>query len=220
MQGIVYCIKSPNTDKVYVGSTTLTLSKRFIGHKADYKRFLDNKTRFMSSYDILAFDDAYIEEIEKFESITKEELLKKEGEYIQSMECVNRIIPRGFTNDSEERKEIRKEYSKKYYLKNRDIINENAKEYQIINHDIILERRRQYRVENRDKMNEHNREYRLATREVKYEAILEYRKQYRVKNHEEILERARQYRLANHDAILERARQRRLNNIKNQPTIL
>ena len=75
MSGIVYMVSSPNTDKVYIGSTVQLLRKRFDQHKSANR----NQTR---SAIIIAAGDAKITELFKFETCTIEELRTKEKEYI------------------------------------------------------------------------------------------------------------------------------------------
>ena len=36
-QGKIYAIRSPSTDKIYIGSTCDTLAKRLYGHRVHYK---------------------------------------------------------------------------------------------------------------------------------------------------------------------------------------
>jgi hypothetical protein len=73
--GRVYCIKSPQTENVYIGSTfEKYLSIRLSKHKYDYKRHLNGKYNYVSSFDIIKYGDAYVELIEKYEDIQKDEL--------------------------------------------------------------------------------------------------------------------------------------------------
>jgi hypothetical protein len=83
-QGKIYAIRSPSTDKYYIGSTANTLCKRFYHHK--------NKSNLCSSSEIIAFGDAYIELIELFPCNSKMELNKREGEVQREMKAniVNR----------------------------------------------------------------------------------------------------------------------------------
>ncbi len=76
-------ISSPNTDKVYIGSTTMKLSYRFYAHKS-----VCNETR---SRIIIDCGDAAITAIDSIEDEDKEELEIKELEYIQFYKdiCVN-----------------------------------------------------------------------------------------------------------------------------------
>jgi len=103
MSGIIYMISSPNTNRVYIGSTTLALTTRFSRHKA-----VSNHTR---SAIIIAAGDAKITELFKFETCTVEELRTKELEYINQYKdkLVNLCETRGYTGLT------KKEISKKNY---------------------------------------------------------------------------------------------------------
>ena len=76
--GKIYTIKSFQTDKVYYGSTTQSLSKRLRKHKQHYTYYLKSNKGYMTSYEVLAFDDAYISLIEKYPCDSREELLARE----------------------------------------------------------------------------------------------------------------------------------------------
>ncbi len=167
--GKIYMIKSPYTDKYYIGSTMNDLHRRFYNHNSDYKRFLDGKYGNITSFEIIKLGDAYIELLEVFPCNSKHELLKREGEFIQEhrLNCVNKCIAGRTT----------KEYNKEYRENNRDLIRERKKKYHEINIDIIREKKKQYRESNRDKINAKHKEYRDANRDK----IIEYKRVYRQK---------------------------------------
>ena len=80
-QSKIYKIVDLNEEMVYVGSTTASLSKRMAGHRGDYK-----KKNYVSSHDI--FDKYGIENckillLENYPCSNREELHKREGEYIK-----------------------------------------------------------------------------------------------------------------------------------------
>jgi len=60
------------------------------GHRADEKRYLSGKGAWCSSFEILAFGDAYIELVRVVEFTVKAELHAVEGELIRNNECVNK----------------------------------------------------------------------------------------------------------------------------------
>ena len=86
--GKIYCIRSHQTDKIYIGSTIKKLSSRMAGHRHNFK----NKQIYITSKELMKYEDAYIELLEAFPCNTVEELRKKEGEYIRKMDCVNKCI--------------------------------------------------------------------------------------------------------------------------------
>ena len=60
IEGKIYALKSHMTDKIYIGSTTQKyLSKRFYTHRDKFKKKINNY--YMSSFEIVKFDDVYIE---------------------------------------------------------------------------------------------------------------------------------------------------------------
>jgi len=85
--GKIYCIRSHQTEKIYIGSTTQPLADRFSDHNCKFKKGKEN-----SSKEILQFPDSYIELIELVPCSSREELNKKEGEHIRLNNCVNKII--------------------------------------------------------------------------------------------------------------------------------
>ena len=99
-KGKIYKIVSDSEpDKVYIGSTIQPLYKRLGGHVKDYKRFLDGKSNYITSFDLLKNNDYQILLIENVSCESKEELCKKEGEYIRKYknndeleECINKRI--------------------------------------------------------------------------------------------------------------------------------
>jgi hypothetical protein len=153
--GKIYCLRSHQTDNIYIGSTINKLSKRIGGHRDDYKKWLNGKHCYITSFDLVKYDDCYIELIEEYPCENKEQLHKKEGEYIRKMDCVNRCIA-GRTNiewykdNREKRKEYRQdnkgklvEYFKQHYQKNREKKLEQVKQYQQENREKILEKKKE-----------------------------------------------------------------------------
>ena len=52
--GKIYKIVCNTTGLQYIGSTCNPyLSTRLAGHRSDYKRYLQNKTRYISSFEVL-----------------------------------------------------------------------------------------------------------------------------------------------------------------------
>lgn len=95
----IYAIRTHQSNEVYIGSTTLSLTARMGEHRRQYRFYKgENKTKATKSQELLKYEDAYIELIEEFPCKNKEQLLKREGEIIRTTEhCVNRCIS-GRTN--------------------------------------------------------------------------------------------------------------------------
>ena len=99
----IYKITSPQTDKVYIGSTKQTLNTRFSAHKCR----LD-----CSSKSIIAFGDA---EIELVETVEIDQRFIRERYWIEFYcnLCVNEIIPI-------RTKEETREYYRAYWSANKE----------------------------------------------------------------------------------------------------
>lgn len=99
----IYAVKSPNTNKIYIGSTCQKwLASRMVNHR----RKMDN----VSSAEIIDCGDAYIELIEKFPCETDKELRWRERYWIEKLrsegvDLANKIRP---TRTLEEKKDAQK----------------------------------------------------------------------------------------------------------------
>ncbi len=80
--GKIYSIRSPNIELFYIGSTCQPLSKRFYEHKRAFKS-RTYKSDKMASFNVIFWGDSYIELLENHPCKSREELLKREGEYIR-----------------------------------------------------------------------------------------------------------------------------------------
>ena len=119
--GKIYSIRSHQTDKIYIGSTTQSLAVRFGGHK---------RQTACSSREIMKYDDAYIELIELFPCASKMELNLREGEIIRTRDCVNNnIAGRTQAEWREDNKEHKNQYAKQYYNDNKTVIAVQMKQY-------------------------------------------------------------------------------------------
>ncbi len=134
--GFIYKISSPQTDKVYIGSTTYSIKDRLSKHKNQYKRYQNVKDHYVSSFEIVKYDDVKIELIEEIEYVNKKQLFEREKYFMETIQnVVNKHRP---IATKQEKKEQKKEYSvqnkdkikeahKQYYKKNKDILNEKYK---------------------------------------------------------------------------------------------
>ena len=133
----IYKIVSSQTDKIYIGSTKQKLGNRLSGHKTSYKAWLkDNNHYYLTSFEILKFNDYAIELIESCIYIDNFERDTKEGHYIKlnKLICVNKRIetrtPKEYLQDNQE--------TIKHY---RDYHREEMKQYRQNNKEKISERK-------------------------------------------------------------------------------
>jgi hypothetical protein len=137
-KGKVYMIRSKDEDCVpYVGSTTKQyLSQRIEKHHSNYKNWKKNGKGFMSSFTLFEkyeFKNCYIELLELCPCKSIEELLKKEREWFDKLNCVNIVKP--FIS-----KEEMVEYFKIYQQEHKEQIAEKAKIYQQEHKEQIAEK--------------------------------------------------------------------------------
>ena len=135
----IYKLWSPEGDDIYIGSTTVSLSRRKAKHKTQN---CNSKILFEK------YTDVRIELLEECPCDNKEQLLKKEGEYIRNNNCVNKIIP---DRTRKEYREDNKEHRKEYYKNNKEYITERSKEHYQNNKEKIKERNKEHYQNNKEK---------------------------------------------------------------------
>ena len=141
--GKIYSIRSYQCNDVYYGSTTQPLSKRLSLHRANYKLWKDGKYNYVTSYEILKYDDYYIELIEEYPCKNRMELEQREGQIIrQNNDAVNKcIVGRTHKEYLHDNKYKIKLQSKEYYKNNKTKIllrqKEQHKEYYNSNKSLI-----------------------------------------------------------------------------------
>ena len=128
-KGKIYKITCNETEKIYIGSTTNTLNRRFQQHKSSYTSWKNEKYHYTSifkMFDEYGKQNCNIELIENYPCSNNRELELREAYYIRNNNCYNKYIP-GRTNKEyiEDNKEKIKEVKKKYYEDNK----KKSKEY-------------------------------------------------------------------------------------------
>jgi hypothetical protein len=156
--GKIYAIRSNQTDKICIGSTIQPLSQRMSGHRASYKHFLNGKSHYVTSFELLKFDDAYIELIRKCPCESKEELLREEGLEIRKADCVNRqIAGRTLAEWREDNREQLLQDRREYYKNNKADVCLQQKLYREKNADKVQESHKNYYEKNKDKSSENKK---------------------------------------------------------------
>jgi len=85
----IYKLVCDDPELIYYGSTLQPLYKRLNGHKRSYQ----SKTRDTSSETLFKIGGVKIILVEEFSCDNKEQMFKKEREYIEGNKCVNIRIP-------------------------------------------------------------------------------------------------------------------------------
>jgi hypothetical protein len=89
--GKIYRIRSAHSELPYIGSTVDSLEERFRKHNDKYKSWKRGNSNYNTSHEILKYDDAYIELVEKYSCNSRQELEAREGTYIEiGKNCVNK----------------------------------------------------------------------------------------------------------------------------------
>ncbi len=141
----IEAIAGDGTDEVYVGSTTRPrLCQRFSQHMSAYRKWkIDpsghTKMSSFRMFDKYGIDGCQILLLELFPCGTKDELLAKEGSWIQQLNTVNRCIA-GRTGAE-------------WRADNRDSVLKYQAEYREANHDAALKYQAEWREANRDAIN-------------------------------------------------------------------
>ena len=140
--GKIYRIVCNTTGKQYIGSTTRPLSERLNGHKKDLNKHLKGNRKGCTSFEIINGGNYSIILIENVECKSKEELLSRERYYIESMSCVNKIIPlrtnAEYVSDNKEKIKI---YHKNHYEENKEKHLNQQTLYRLNNSEKIKQRR-------------------------------------------------------------------------------
>jgi len=158
--GKIYSIRSHQTTNIYIGSTTQSLSKRLSDHFYRKKEYEKNKYDYLTSFNLLDFDDVYIELIENYPCCNREELLKREGYFIRKINCINKVIP-GRTKKEyyEDNKTSIAQKHKEYREDNKEHLKQKKKEYHKKYREINLEHLKQKKKEYNEKTKEQRKEY-------------------------------------------------------------
>jgi Iap family predicted aminopeptidase len=128
-------------------------------HRKDYRSFQNGTSGKCMAYDL--FDEYGIENcsivlIENFPCESKEELYRRERYWIETMECVNKVIPIvSFEEKKEKQKKWREqnkdklvEDKKSYYVENKEHCDKKSKEWYNNN----KQKYNEYRIKNHDKL--------------------------------------------------------------------
>lgn len=113
--GKIYKIVSNLQNKVYIGCTTTGLSQRMSGHRSGFSKYKKQGKPYCTSYEVLKFDDARILLIEAYPCNSKEELLAREGFFIEETDCVNKnrssaIVQKQFAEENKELNKVPKSW--------------------------------------------------------------------------------------------------------------
>lgn len=159
----IYKLVCNTTGMKYIGSTCRTLAQRLNQHRFDHKRNFG-----VSSAQIIEAGNYSIELIEEYPCETKEQLLLKERDHLQTLECINKCKRPIITIEEKkdyynQHKDRMKTYQLQYYYANKAKISQQQKQYDATN----KARKKEYYLRNKDTISEWGKEYYLKKKKQK-----------------------------------------------------
>jgi hypothetical protein len=147
--GKIYKIVCNITGDIYIGSTCEPiLARRLAGHVSKYKSYLNGKSAYVTSFEIIEQGNYDIVLIELFPCDTKDQLHARESHYTQTIQCVNKIKNQGLII-----KIGKTSYDKQYNVDHKDRKKEYFKQYN--------EQRKEQQKQYREQRKEQQKQYRL-----------------------------------------------------------
>ena len=139
-----------NEGEIYIGSTTKQyLSQRMAVHRNGYKMYLNKKDishlRVFLLFDKYGVENCEILLLENVNCNSVDELYARERFYIETLKCVNKVIPLRTPQE--------------YYNAHRLKIIKQTKEYVNLNPEKVKDFRKKYAQINKDKIKEYKTNY-------------------------------------------------------------
>ena len=162
--GKIYCIRNHINDKIYVGSTCQSLSKRMAYHRQDCMKSNRYNTLIYKMMSDLGRDNFYIELIEEYPCENPNQLTRREGELMRELKAsLNQVIAGRTIEEyrvecADKIKQTKAISDKKYAEKNKERIKEYQNNYCLRNRQRILENVRNYTEEQKEEKRRRDRE--------------------------------------------------------------
>jgi len=203
--GKIYKIVCNETGLIYIGSTAQKyLSTRLGEHKKNYKAYLNGNHNYITSFKVLECENYVIILLENYSCNDKYSLQGKERHYIETIECVNKVIPnrikKEYCLDNQDKISL---YNTNYYQMNKNKLKENIKKYRESNKDKLKEKKKDYYEDNKDEIKVKTKIY----QEKNKEKIKERRKQYYLFNKDKMKEQIKKHYEENKEKIKEQKKQ-------------
>ena len=187
--GRIYKIVNTVNDDIYIGSTTLTLKRRFARHIYEMKILKDSNKMLFKLMREIGSENFSIELIEDVEYDSLKDLRNREGYWIKTMGTLNQVINgRTIKEYQQDNREYLHQKHQEWLGNNQERCKAKSKEWQIKNKDKLRQNQKEYYENNKDNINLKKKEYRTNNQDK----IKEYTKKYRELNHEKIKERERE----------------------------
>ena len=227
-KGQIYKVCDKAYTKCYIGSTTVSLSRRMVQHRSDYKRYKEGQNQsYLTVYNLFdefGVENCKIEWIEDYPCTSKKELEAREGHHQQENDCINKVVA-GRTK--QEWREVNRELlltkQKEYRESHKEEIAKCKKDWSERNKDRLQEKAKEYYIENKAHINDYKKEWyeknkqkMLEKRKEHYEFNKEHlnkkKQEYYKANKEKVLKQMKEYRELNRDNINQKEREYRQRN--------
>jgi len=130
----IYALRSNQTEDIYIGKTCESLSSRMSKHRSHFKS--KDTRQYYTAYELLKYEDCYIELIKECPCENVEELKQIEGKSIREMNCVNKRIE---NRTAKEWREDNKDRLKQYKQDRKEHYRKIGKEWREKNKDKVKE---------------------------------------------------------------------------------
>lgn len=168
--GRIYKIIHNQSNICYVGSTFNTLRDRWMNHKSDYNRYLDNRHNEIAIYPYFfkyGIENFKIILIKEYEVCDRKHLHIYEQLWINKLKTINKLstfqINKLYIKFYESNRRVRpdnyNEERRGYRIKNQDEIRKIDRQRYHNNKEVVLERRKEYYIRNKDKIQERKKDY-------------------------------------------------------------
>ena len=151
-EGKIYKIFNTITDDIYIGSTSQKLCEKMRQHRCDNRPMGKMNYPIYKAFREHGVENFFIELIEKCPCNDKDELRRKEGEYIRALEPSLNIRIEGRTEQEydDKHKEVIAKRKKEHREHNKQHYSQKGQEYYITNKEAILQRNKEFRNNNKE----------------------------------------------------------------------
>ena len=159
-EGKIYKIYNTINDEIYIGSTTQKLCERMAQHRSKHRNECPVALVY-KAFNEHGVENFFIELVEKCPCNDKDELRKKEGEYIRALKPVlNKNIAGRTKQDYEvEHKEAIAKRKKEYRERDIQRYSQKQKEYYNSNTEAIKQRHKEFRNNNIEYEKQRHKKY-------------------------------------------------------------
>ena len=146
---LIYAIECLTTNEIYIGSTKMKINKRLDSHRS--------ATNKCVSKTIIERGNYKVNILEEVSCNSKKELLIKEREYLEKLNCINKCVPTNL---------YKWESQKRFNEKNKDLIKKRNRIYELKrDKKAVIEKNKRYYERNKEKQDDYKKRWYVENRE-------------------------------------------------------